>query len=232
MDSTEQRLRSFIRDVFSVSDREVDENVAHEVEDDALTLMRKYTHAPRHQREAIYAAAEKRILNRLGVKEEPSWSAVFSEKPKPIPEGYHSITPYLIVDGAVGALEYYKKAFGATELFRMEHQGKIGHAEMKIGDSPFMLADEYPEMGYRGPKSLGGSPIGLVIYVEDCDTIYKQAIEGGGTEINPLQDQFYGDRSGTLTDPFGHIWIVATHKEDVTPEELKQRIESANASSA
>lgn len=143
---------------------------------------------------------------------------------KPIPEGYHSLTPYLVIDGAAQALEYYKNAFGAIELFRMEHEGKIGHAEMKIGDSPFMLSDEHAEMGYRGPKSLGGSAVGLMIYVDDCDAIFNQAIAAGGTEMKPLQDQFYGDRSGTLTDPFGHIWTVATHKEDVTPEEIDKRL--------
>ncbi len=148
---------------------------------------------------------------------------------KPIPEGYHSITPYLIIDGAAQALEYYKKAFGAVELFRMEHAGKIGHAEMKIGDSPFMLSDEHPEMGYRGPKSLGGSAVGIMIYVDDVDTIYKQALEAGGTELKALQDQFYGDRSGTLTDPFGHVWTVATHKEDVSPEEIEKRLASMAA---
>ena len=120
---------------------------------------------------------------------------------KPIPEGYHSITPYLIIDGAADALEYYKKAFGATELFRMEHQGKIGHAEMKIGDSPFMLSDEHPEMGYRGPKSLGGSPVGIMIYVDDVDTIYKQALDAGGTEMKAITGSVlwrsfrYADRS-------------------------------------
>jgi PhnB protein len=143
---------------------------------------------------------------------------------KPIPEGYHSITPYLVIDGAAAALEYYTKAFGATELFRMEHEGKIGHAEMKIGDSPFMLADEHPTEGYRGPKSLGGSPVGIMIYVADVDQVFKQAIEAGGTEVKPIQDQFYGDRSGTLTDPFGHVWTVATHTEDVTPEEIERRL--------
>lgn len=143
---------------------------------------------------------------------------------KPIPEGYHSLTPYLVIDGAAKALEYYKNAFGATELFRMEHEGKIGHAEMKIGDSPFMLSDEHPEMGYRGPKTLGGSPVGLMIYVDDVDAVFKQAIAAGGVEAKPVQDQFYGDRSGTLTDPFGHIWTVATHKEDVTPEEIDKRL--------
>ena len=148
---------------------------------------------------------------------------------KPIPEGYHSLTPYLIVDGGAEALEYYKKAFGATELFRMEHEGKIGHAEMKIGDSPFMLADGHKEMGYQGPKAYGGTPVSLMIYVDDCDTIYKQALAAGGTELKPLQDQFYGDRSGTLTDPFGHVWTVATHKEDVTPEEIDKRLAAMHA---
>jgi len=151
---------------------------------------------------------------------------------KPIPEGYHSLTPYLICDGAAAAIEYYKKAFGAIELFRMDHQGKIGHAEMKIGDSPFMLADEYPEMGYRSPKALGGTPVSLMIYVEDVDTVYKQAIDAGATEVKPLQDQFYGDRSGTLTDPFGHVWTVATHKEDVTMEEMNRRMASAHGAGA
>ena len=148
---------------------------------------------------------------------------------KPIPEGYHSLTPYLIIDGAAEAMEYYKKAFGAVELFRMDHGGKIGHAEMKIGDSPFMLADEHPEMGYRSPKALGSTPVSLMIYVEDVDTVYKQAIDAGGKEVKALQDQFYGDRSGTLTDPFGHVWTVATHKEDVTSEEMEKRIAAAHA---
>ena len=143
---------------------------------------------------------------------------------KPIPEGYHSLTPYLIVDGAADALEYYKKAFGATELFRMEHGGKIGHAEMRIGDSPFMLSDGNKDMGYQGPKAYGGTPVSLMIYVDDCDTIYNHAIAAGGTEQRPLQDQFYGDRSGTLTDPFGHVWTVATHKEDVSQEEMDKRL--------
>ena len=143
---------------------------------------------------------------------------------KPIPEGYHSVTPYLIIKGAAQALEFYKTAFGATELFRMEHEGKIGHAEIKIGDSPIMLADEHPEQGHQSPATLGGSPVGIMIYVDDVDKIYTQALAAGGKEVKPLQDQFYGDRSGTLTDPFGHVWTVATHKEDVTPEEIDRRL--------
>ena len=151
---------------------------------------------------------------------------------KPIPEGYHSVTPYLCIKGAVQALEYYKKAFGAIELFRMEHDGKIGHAEIKIGDSPIMLADEFPEMGFVSPQTLGGSPVGIMIYVEDVDTVFKQAIDSGGIEKKALEDQFYGDRSGTLTDPFGHVWTVATHNEDVSPEEIDNRLAAVKAQGA
>lgn len=144
---------------------------------------------------------------------------------KPIPEGYHSVTPYLIIDGAADAIEFYKKAFGATELFRMPAPGgKIGHAEIKIGDSPIMLSDEHPEMGATSPTTLGGTPISIMIYVDDVDTIFRKAIAAGGTEQKPVQDQFYGDRSGCLKDPFGHVWLVSTHKEDVTPEEIEKRL--------
>jgi PhnB protein len=143
---------------------------------------------------------------------------------KPIPEGYHTVTPYLIVKGAAEAIEFYKKAFGAKELFRMEQPGgKIGHAEIKIGDSPVMLADEYPDMGYLGPAARGGSSVGLALYVEDCDALFNQAVKAGAKVMRPLQDQFYGDRSGTVVDPYGHMWTVATHKEDVPPDELEKR---------
>ena len=150
-----------------------------------------------------------------------------STKVKPIPDGYHTVTPYLIIKGAADALEFYKKAFGATELFRMEHEGKIGHAEMKIGDSPIMLADEHPEMGHRGPQSLGGSPVSILLYVEDVDALFNQAISAGAKEDRPVEDKFYGDRGGSLTDPFGHTWHLATHKEDVTPEEMEKRMAAA-----
>lgn len=148
---------------------------------------------------------------------------------KPIPEGYHSVTPYLIVRGGGEAIEFYKKAFGAVELFRMAApDGKIGHAEIKIGDSPVMLADEYPEMGYRGPQSLGGSPVSLLIYVEDVDAVFNQAVETGATVKEALQDKFYGDRMGSVVDPFGHVWHLGTHKEDVSPEEMERRAKAAH----
>jgi PhnB protein len=149
---------------------------------------------------------------------------------KPIPEGYHSVTPYLIVRGGADAIEFYKKAFGAVELFRMPSpDGKIGHAEIKIGDSPIMLADEYPDMGYNGPQSIGGSPVSLMIYVDDVDTVFNRAVEAGATVKEALQDKFYGDRIGTVIDPFGHRWHLATHKEDVSMEEMERRAKAASA---
>ena len=147
---------------------------------------------------------------------------------KAIPEGYHSVTPYLVMNGAAAAIDYYKKAFNAVELFRMDHEGKVGHAEMRIGDSMIMLGDENAGMGFKGPETLGGTPVSLMVYVEDVDTIYPQAIAAGGTELKPLQDWFYGDRSGTLKDPFGHVWTIGTHKEDVTPEEMEKRMAAAH----
>ena len=147
---------------------------------------------------------------------------------KPIPDGYHTATPYLIVKGAAGAIEFYKKAFGATELMRLaDPSGKVGHAEIKIGNSPIMLADEFPEMGFRGPQSLGGSTVSILLYVEDVDARFSRAIAAGAKVVRPVQDQFYGDRSGTLADPFGHVWTIATHKEDVSPEEIHNRFEAS-----
>ncbi|HVW36323.1 MAG TPA: VOC family protein [Pirellulales bacterium] len=146
---------------------------------------------------------------------------------KPIPDGYHSATPYLIVNEGVKALEFYKQAFGAQELFRIERDGKIGHAEIKIGDSPIMLADEHPEMGARSPQSLGGSPVSIMLYVEDADRMTEQAVAAGAKIVRPLENKFYGDRSATLADPFGHTWHVSTHIEDVSSEEMNRRIEAA-----
>lgn len=152
---------------------------------------------------------------------------------KPIPDGYHTATPYLIIRGAADAIEFYKKAFGATELMRMPAPGgTIGHAEIKIGDSPIMLADEFPEMGYKSPQTLGGSPVSIMIYVEDVDTVFNQAVAAGGKVQRPLKDQFYGDRTGTLEDPFGHVWHVATHKEDVSAEEMERRAKAASAAAS
>jgi PhnB protein len=146
---------------------------------------------------------------------------------KPIPDGYYTVTPYLYIKGAANALEFYKKAFGATEMFRMDWGGKLGHAEIQIGNSRIMMADEFPEMGVRGPQSLGGTAVGLCLYVEDADALFDRAVAAGATVVRPLKDQFYGDRSGTVTDPFGHVWTIATHKEDVSPEEMCARSKAA-----
>lgn len=144
---------------------------------------------------------------------------------KPIPDGYHSVTPYLIVNDAARALDFYARAFGAKELFRMDGPGgKIGHAEFQIGTSRVMMADEHPEVNARGPKSIGGTPVHLLIYVEDVDGVFARALEAGATQTRAIKDEFYGDRTGTLTDPFGHVWSVATHKEDVPAEEMERRM--------
>lgn len=145
-------------------------------------------------------------------------------KVQPIPDGYHAVTPYLIVKGGVEAIEFYKKAFGAKEVLRMmQPDGTVGHAEIKIGDSIIMLADERPEIGARSPQNYGGTPVTIHLYVENVDGIFSQAVAAGAKVLRPLQDQFYGDRSGGVEDPFGHAWYIATHVEDVPPEELKKR---------
>ncbi len=144
-----------------------------------------------------------------------------------MPDGYHTVTPYLIVKDAAKAIDFYKRAFGATESMRMRGSGgKIMHAEIKIGDSAIMLADEFPEMNALSPQSLGGSPIFLFLHVEDVDALTRQAIAAGATAERPVQNQFYGDRSGTIVDPFGHRWTIATHIEDVSPEEMERRMEA------
>jgi PhnB protein len=144
---------------------------------------------------------------------------------QPIPAAYAGVTPYLIVSDAARALEFYKKAFGATEQMRFPTpDGKIGHAEMKIGDGLFMLADEYPDQGYRSPESIGGTPVSLMFYVRDVDGAFARALAAGATAKQPVKDQFYGDRNGTLTDPFGHVWTIATHVEEVSAQEVERRM--------
>lgn len=151
-----------------------------------------------------------------------------SSNVKPVPEGYHSVTPYLTVKGAAKAIEFYKQAFGAKEIFRMpQPDGKIGHAEIQIGDSRIMLADEFPERNIRGPESLDGTPVMIHLYVNDVDTVAKRAVAAGAKEIRPVQDQFYGDRSGMFADPFGHQWNISTHVEDLSAEEIGKRAAAA-----
>jgi PhnB protein len=147
---------------------------------------------------------------------------------KPIPDGYHTVTPYITCKGAAKALDFYKTAFGAKEIMRYDMGGTIGHAEFRIGDSVVMLSDEFPQMGAVSPKTLGGTPFGLCIYLPDVDAAVAKAVAAGCTIERPLQNQFYGDRSATLLDPFGHKWTLATHVEDVSPEEMKRRM-AANA---
>jgi PhnB protein len=145
---------------------------------------------------------------------------------KPIPDGYHSVTPYLIVKGAAAAIEFYRKAFNATEITRLGGpDGKVGHAEIQIGDSRIMLADEHPEMKALAPQSPGSSGVGFCLYVDNVDAMVAQAINAGAKVQRPVQDQFYGDRSATLEDPYGHVWTVATHIEDVPPDEIHRRME-------
>ena len=147
---------------------------------------------------------------------------------QPVPDGYHSVTPYLAIDGAADAIAFYKKAFGATEVMRMPAPGgKVGHAEIEIAGSRIMLADEYPDMNFRSPKAYGGSPVGLHLYVADVDAVARQAVAAGAKELRPVKDQFYGDRSGSIEDPFGHVWHIATRKENLPVDELKRRAAQA-----
>ncbi len=147
---------------------------------------------------------------------------------QPIPEGYRTATPYLIIKGAASAIEFYKKAFGATELMRAPTpDGQLMHAEIQIGDSRIMLADEYPDMGYRGPQAYGGSPVSIHLYVTDVDALFQRAVAAGAKATRPVQDQFYGDRTGTLVDPFGHVWSIGTHTKDVSMEEIEKHMAGA-----
>ena len=144
---------------------------------------------------------------------------------KPIPEGYRSVNVILTVDDAAKAIDFYKQAFGARELSRLPMGDKIGHAELQIGDTRFMLNDEFPERDNLGPKARGGSSTGLIVYLDNVDSAFKKAIDAGGTQKMAVEDQFWGDRMGTLTDPFGHSWSLATHVEDVSPEQLQSRLD-------
>jgi len=147
---------------------------------------------------------------------------------KAIPEGYHSITPFLVVKNCADAIEFYKKAFDAEERYRMNMpDGKVGHAELKIGDSVLMLADEFPEMKSLSPKSIGGSPVSMYVYVQDVDAMFNNAVSAGGIVLDGVKDQFWGDRHGRLEDPYGHLWSIATHKKDLSPDEMKSAAEAA-----
>ena len=149
-----------------------------------------------------------------------------STKVQPIPKGYEGATPYLIIKGAANALDFYKKAFGATEIMRIPApEGKVGHAEIKIGNAMIMLADEFPEMGAKSPQSLGGTPVSMMIYVEDVDAFVKRATAAGAKVLQAVENKFYGDRGGSLEDPFGHHWHFSTHVEDVPPDEMAKRAE-------
>jgi PhnB protein len=149
---------------------------------------------------------------------------------KPVPEGYHSVTPYLAIEGAAKAIEYYEKAFDAKERTRMETpDGKVGHAELEIGDALVMLSDALPQFTTKSPAELGGTSASVFLYVEDVDAVVKQAVDAGGTMAMEVADQFWGDRLGSVTDPFGHSWLIATHVEDVTPEEIVERTKAAMA---
>jgi PhnB protein len=148
------------------------------------------------------------------------------------PEGYHSVTPYLLVDNAAQAIEFYANAFGAKELFRLPMGDKVGHAEIMVGDSHVMLSDEWPEMNLRGPKARGGATASLMLYVDDVDAMFARALKAGGTVEKAPENQFWGDRMGTLVDPYGHRWMLATHVEDVPPEEMERRMAAFSAQPA
>jgi PhnB protein len=147
---------------------------------------------------------------------------------QPIPDGYPRVTPYLIVDGASAAIDFYTSVLGATERMRMAAPGgKVGHAELEIGNSVIMLADEAPEMEAHAPGTVGGTPVSMHVYVDDVDAVFDRALKAGAKELRPVEDRFYGDRSGGFEDPFGHRWDVASHVEDVPPEEMEKRAAAA-----
>ena len=149
---------------------------------------------------------------------------------KPIPDNYPQLAPYLIVDGASAAIDFYRTVFGATERMRMpEPDGRLGHAELEIGSAVIMLSDEFPDLGIRAPKTIGGTPVTISLYVENVDDVFTRAVEAGATALGPITDQFYGDRTGQFEDPFGHRWSVATRIEDLSPEEIAERAAAATS---
>jgi PhnB protein len=150
----------------------------------------------------------------------------------PVPEGYPQVSPYLVVEGAARAIDFYTQVFGMTERMRMPGpDDTVGHAELELGDSLIMLADEFPDMGFRGPKAVGGTPVTISVYVEDVDAVFERALAAGATALRPVKDEFYGDRTGQFEDPFGHRWSVSTHVEDVAPEEMTKRAAEAMSGS-
>jgi PhnB protein len=178
------------------------------------------------------ASARNKANDALGPLSDPGFKTLVKEHQamavKAIPDGYHSVTPYLCAKDAARAIEFYKKAFSAIERVRMtQPDGRVGHAEIQIGDSMIMLSDEFAEMGAQSPESLGGSPVSIHLYVEDADAMFNQAVAAGAKVKRPIADQFYGDRMGGVEDPFGHTWWISTHKEDLSPEEFKKRAAAA-----
>jgi PhnB protein len=184
--------------------------------------------------------ARKKLAKRKKVTPKPKKRAVKKRQMKrrvkrarkkvlAIPKGYNNITPYLIVDNAMEAINFYKKIFGAKEAFRMDRpDGKVGHAELKIGDTKIMLADVYPEMGAHSPRSYGGSPVSIHLYIKNVDAVVQKAVSAGARLTKPVENMFYGDRSGGLEDPYGHKWYISTHVEDVTPAVMKKRMAQMN----
>jgi PhnB protein len=175
------------------------------------------------------AGLKKKVVAKKVAPKKAAPKSSAPKKVKHIPPGYHVVTAYLCIDGASAAIDFYKRAFGAKERFRMDAPGgKVGHAEIQIGDSAIMLADEFPEMKFHGPKPGEGTPVNMHLYVPDVDTMMANAIAAGAKVLRAIEDKFYGDRTGSIEDPFGHVWHLATHKEDLSPAEMKRRGEEAS----
>ena len=170
------------------------------------------------------ATTRKRPAKKTSAKASAKRSAPRKKPVKAIPDGYHAVTAYLCIDGAAAAIDFYKRVFGAKERLRMDAPGgKVGHAEIVIGDSAVMLADQFPEMNFLGPKPGGASSVNMHVYVKDVDAVFARAIAAGAKSVRAIEDKFYGDRTGSIEDPFGHVWHLATHKEDLSPAEMKRR---------